>query len=149
MALRSEEVDWVWRGTKSKNIILIYWYQRVWERNKNVFPTSKEISAVTKLVNFSFDEKAFRGEREKTFGKVSHFPWIFIEKKNNRKDEISLLKNTLVKKKRKTKKMCRKFLPLLLFFEQQSIFLILSFVVLLSRWRGKLLACFSFHFLLK
>lgn len=42
----------------------------------------------------------------------------------------------------------RKISSAFIVFQQQSIFLILSFDILLSRWRGKLLACFSFRFLL-
>lgn len=60
------EVDWIWRGTKSKNIILIYGAS-VWSEIKARFSLFRDEkrqrfagASVTKLVNFSLPTEAFR-----------------------------------------------------------------------------------------
>lgn len=69
------EVDWIWRGTKSKNIILIYGAS-VWSEIKARFSLFRDEqrqrfagASVTKLVNFSLPTEAFRvkllGEEER------------------------------------------------------------------------------------
>lgn len=115
------------------------------ERNKTRFSLfrrkASEIcgASVTKLVNFSLPTEAFRvkllGEEEEEEEKL-------LQKPN---PLIAQPAQTVENKREKTKKMCGKFS--FAFLEQQSIFLILSFVVLLRRWGvservEKSLACF-------
>lgn len=128
MGLKSR-LDVTWH--KIENIILIYWISK---REKNLFSTVE--NDFGRISQFFFHRKVF------------HFPPM---SKNNSRMRIRLLHGN-IRTKWKQKKMCGKFLSCFSFFflEQQSIFLILSFVVLLSRWSveqktEKSLACFSFQ----
>lgn len=123
------EVDWIWRGTKSKNIILIYGAS-VWSEIKLASPFSTSSvrdlrSKCNKISQFfssdgSVPGETFVGEEEKE---------KLLQKPN---PLIAQPAQTDENKREKTKKMCGKFS--FAFLEQQSIFLILSFVVLLRQW---------------
>lgn len=120
-----EEVDWIWRGTKSKNIILIYgasvWSEIKWFSfpTKSVRDLRSKCNKISQFFSFdgSFSGETFQGRR-KTSPKPNPL--------------IAQPAQTDENKRGKTKKMCGTFS--FAFLEQQSIFLILSFVVLLGRW---------------
>lgn len=123
---------------KNKNFVFLQKAERVREKERE---NPSEISAsVTKLVNFSFRRKLFK-EKE-TFGEGKRKLFCFFFLQTN-----PLIAQNQTNREEKQRKCAENFF--FSFFEQQSIFLILSFVVLLvgKGARTRKVSVFAFHFI--